>query len=151
MNIRENFLIANPSTQQAINSSLMCWICQQTSWGFESFCIEKNGWSFNTYGIFCLFPQVSTSDAKINGEDQWVQEEIVLSRGSGGLGFSIAGGTDTPHTGNDTSIYITKIIPSGAACESFHCFSEFPANCFQSFQSLMDAFKLTTLSSPLMM
>lgn len=46
-----------------------------------------------------------------------MQEEIVLSRGSGGLGFSIAGGTDTPHTGNDTSIYITKIIPSGAACK----------------------------------
>ena len=53
---------------------------------------------------------------KVN-DDQWTQDEITLSRGSGGLGFSIAGGTDTPHTGNDTSIYITKIIPSGAACE----------------------------------
>lgn len=31
------------------------------------------------------------------------------------MGFSIAGGTDTPHTGSDTSIYITKIIPGGAA------------------------------------
>lgn len=44
-----------------------------------------------------------------------MQEEIPLSRGSGGLGFSIAGGTDTPHTGSDPSIYITKIIPGGAA------------------------------------
>lgn len=31
------------------------------------------------------------------------------------MGFSIAGGTDTPHTGTDSSIYITKIIPGGAA------------------------------------
>ena len=31
------------------------------------------------------------------------------------LGFSIAGGTDNPHIGTDTSIYITKIIPGGAA------------------------------------
>jgi disks large protein 1 len=38
-----------------------------------------------------------------------------LSRGSSGLGFSIAGGTDNPHTGTDTSIYITKVIPGGAA------------------------------------
>lgn len=44
-----------------------------------------------------------------------MQEEIALSRGTGGLGFSIAGGTDTPHTGTDSSIYITKIIPGGAA------------------------------------
>lgn len=50
-----------------------------------------------------------------NGEEQWMQEEIVLLRGSGGLGFSIAGGTDTPHTGTDSSIYITKIIQGGAA------------------------------------
>jgi hypothetical protein len=44
-----------------------------------------------------------------------MQEEIVLSRGSSGLGFSIAGGTDTPHTGNDPAIFITKIISGGAA------------------------------------
>lgn len=31
------------------------------------------------------------------------------------MGFSIAGGTDTPHTGSDSSIFITKIIPGGAA------------------------------------
>lgn len=39
----------------------------------------------------------------------------MLLRGTGGLGFSIAGGTDTPHTGTDSSIYITKIIQGGAA------------------------------------
>ena len=42
-------------------------------------------------------------------------DEIILERGSYGLGFSIAGGIDNPHIGNDTSIYITKLIPGGAA------------------------------------
>ena len=31
------------------------------------------------------------------------------------LGFSIAGGMDNPHVSNDTSIFLTKIIDSGAA------------------------------------
>lgn len=39
----------------------------------------------------------------------------MLERGGAGLGFSIAGGTDNPHFGNDTAIYITKLIPGGAA------------------------------------
>ncbi|XP_012495411.1 PREDICTED: disks large homolog 4-like [Propithecus coquereli] len=34
-----------------------------------------------------------------------------------GLGFSIAGGTDNPHIGDDPSIFITKIIPGGAAAQ----------------------------------
>lgn len=38
-----------------------------------------------------------------------------MVRGVTGLGFSIAGGTDNPHIGTDTSIYITKVIPGGAA------------------------------------
>lgn len=45
----------------------------------------------------------------------WEFEEITLERGSAGLGFSIAGGTDNPHVGDDPSIYITKIIVGGAA------------------------------------
>lgn len=52
---------------------------------------------------------------QVNGEDEWEYEEIVLERGGAGLGFSIAGGTDNPHYGNDTAIYITKLIPGGAA------------------------------------
>ena len=39
----------------------------------------------------------------------------LLFQGGTGLGFSIAGGTDNPHIGDDPSIYITKIIPGGAA------------------------------------
>ncbi|XP_062871431.1 disks large homolog 4 [Trichomycterus rosablanca] len=44
-------------------------------------------------------------------------EEITLERGNSGLGFSIAGGTDNPHIGDDPSIFITKIIPGGAAAQ----------------------------------
>lgn len=54
-------------------------------------------------------------DEQVNGDDDWEYEEIVLERGGAGLGFSIAGGTDNPHFGNDTAIYITKLIPGGAA------------------------------------
>lgn len=36
-------------------------------------------------------------------------------QGTTGLGFSIAGGTDNPHYANDSGIFITKIIPEGAA------------------------------------
>uniref|UniRef100_A0A673GLM8 Disks large homolog 4-like n=1 Tax=Sinocyclocheilus rhinocerous TaxID=307959 RepID=A0A673GLM8_9TELE len=39
------------------------------------------------------------------------------SSGNSGLGFSIAGGTDNPHIGDDPSIFITKIIPGGAAAQ----------------------------------
>ncbi|XP_055371162.1 disks large 1 tumor suppressor protein isoform X14 [Condylostylus longicornis] len=51
----------------------------------------------------------------VNGEENWEFDDITLERGNAGLGFSIAGGTDNPHVGTDTSIYITKLIPGGAA------------------------------------
>lgn len=41
----------------------------------------------------------------------------VYFQGNSGLGFSIAGGTDNPHIGDDPGIFITKIIPGGAAAE----------------------------------
>ncbi|XP_015258684.1 PREDICTED: disks large homolog 1 isoform X2 [Cyprinodon variegatus] len=40
-----------------------------------------------------------------------------LIQGNSGLGFSIAGGTDNPHIGEDPSIFITKVIPGGAAAQ----------------------------------
>uniref|UniRef100_H2LLH7 Discs, large homolog 2 (Drosophila) n=1 Tax=Oryzias latipes TaxID=8090 RepID=H2LLH7_ORYLA len=55
---------------------------------------------------------------QVNGiETQYDFEEITLERSNSGLGFSIAGGTDNPHFGEDPGIYITKIIPGGAAAE----------------------------------
>uniref|UniRef100_A0A8C6WHE4 Discs large MAGUK scaffold protein 4 n=1 Tax=Neogobius melanostomus TaxID=47308 RepID=A0A8C6WHE4_9GOBI len=54
----------------------------------------------------------------MNGSDGELEyEEITLERGNSGLGFSIAGGTDNPHIGDDPSIFITKIIPGGAASQ----------------------------------
>ncbi|GFN91544.1 disks large, partial [Plakobranchus ocellatus] len=52
-----------------------------------------------------------------NGGGEWEYEEILLDRGNSGLGFSIAGGSDNPHIGDDPSIFITKIIPGGAAAD----------------------------------
>uniref|UniRef100_A0A8C7INR7 Discs, large homolog 2 (Drosophila) n=2 Tax=Oncorhynchus kisutch TaxID=8019 RepID=A0A8C7INR7_ONCKI len=54
----------------------------------------------------------------VNGtEIEYEFEEITLERGNSGLGFSIAGGTDNPHVGDDPGIFITKIISGGAAAE----------------------------------
>ncbi|XP_005997202.1 disks large homolog 3 isoform X2 [Latimeria chalumnae] len=53
---------------------------------------------------------------KVNGTDGvYKYEEIILERGNSGLGFSIAGGIDNPHVPDDPGIFITKIIPGGAA------------------------------------
>uniref|UniRef100_A0A674MWS0 Disks large homolog 1 n=1 Tax=Takifugu rubripes TaxID=31033 RepID=A0A674MWS0_TAKRU len=54
----------------------------------------------------------------VNGaEADYEYEDITLERGNSGLGFSIAGGTDNPHIGEDPSIFITKVIPGGAAAQ----------------------------------
>ncbi|KAI7812404.1 putative disks large-like protein 4 [Triplophysa rosa] len=54
----------------------------------------------------------------VNGAEGEIEyEEITLERGNSGLGFSIAGGIDNPHVGDDPSIFITKIIPGGAAAQ----------------------------------
>uniref|UniRef100_A0A673KQ42 Disks large homolog 3-like n=1 Tax=Sinocyclocheilus rhinocerous TaxID=307959 RepID=A0A673KQ42_9TELE len=53
---------------------------------------------------------------RVNGSDgMYKYEEIILERGNSGLGFSIAGGVDNPHIPDDPGIFITKIIPGGAA------------------------------------
>ncbi|XP_037919256.1 disks large 1 tumor suppressor protein isoform X3 [Hermetia illucens] len=62
----------------------------------------------------------ASNDMKVNGDDRWHYFDITLERGNSGLGFSIAGGTDNPHIGTDTSIYITKLIPGGAAATDGH-------------------------------
>ncbi|KAM4772685.1 disks large homolog 1 isoform 4-T4 [Rhinophrynus dorsalis] len=61
---------------------------------------------------------IPSSTPQVNGTDaDYEYEEITLERGTSGLGFSIAGGTDNPHIGEDTSIFITKIIAGGAAAQ----------------------------------
>ncbi|XP_049603667.1 discs large homolog 1-like protein isoform X9 [Syngnathus scovelli] len=51
------------------------------------------------------------------GETDYEYEEITLERGNSGLGFSIAGGVDNPHVGEDPGIFITKVIAGGAAAQ----------------------------------
>lgn len=46
---------------------------------------------------------------------EWEIEEVVLEKGHTGLGFSIAGGLDQPYIDGDPSVYVTNIIPGGAA------------------------------------
>ncbi|XP_063046704.1 disks large homolog 3 isoform X2 [Engraulis encrasicolus] len=59
---------------------------------------------------------VNISLQQVNGSDgMYKYEEIILERGNSGLGFSIAGGIDNPHIPDDPGIFITKIIPGGAA------------------------------------
>uniref|UniRef100_A0A672M0M5 Disks large homolog 1 n=1 Tax=Sinocyclocheilus grahami TaxID=75366 RepID=A0A672M0M5_SINGR len=63
-------------------------------------------------------PAPTLLNFQVNGtEADYEYEEITLERGNSGLGFSIAGGTDNPHIGEDPSIFITKIIPGGAAAQ----------------------------------
>ncbi|XP_068122800.1 disks large homolog 2 isoform X15 [Hyperolius riggenbachi] len=60
----------------------------------------------------------NSRELAINGSEiEYEFEEITLERGNSGLGFSIAGGIDNPHVGDDPGIFITKIIPGGAAAE----------------------------------
>uniref|UniRef100_A0A672IA64 Discs, large homolog 3 (Drosophila) n=1 Tax=Salarias fasciatus TaxID=181472 RepID=A0A672IA64_SALFA len=62
------------------------------------------------------YDQVTHLPHSVNGSDgMYKYEEIILERGNSGLGFSIAGGIDNPHIPDDPGIFITKIIPGGAA------------------------------------
>lgn len=60
-------------------------------------------------------PAAAAPQAANVDDADWEYEEITLEKGSTGLGFSIAGGTDSPHVGDDPSLYVTKIIDGGTA------------------------------------
>lgn len=70
---------------------------------------------------FTMYPCVliATLQARVLLTGQQGEVTLVPSspQGNSGLGFSIAGGTDNPHIGDDPSIFITKIIPGGAAAQ----------------------------------
>ncbi|KAJ0061475.1 hypothetical protein NL108_001967, partial [Boleophthalmus pectinirostris] len=95
-----------------------------------TFILATSGSIPNISSIFCPYndqaspaPIIVNTDTLesvpyVNGtEIEYEFEEITLERGNSGLGFSIAGGTDNPHIGDDPGIFITKIIPGGAAAE----------------------------------
>ncbi|VDO99405.1 unnamed protein product [Soboliphyme baturini] len=65
------------------------------------------------------YPELARNARYLNGggssDESWEYDDIVLEKGTSGLGVSISGGQDNPRLPNDASIYITKIIPGGAA------------------------------------
>uniref|UniRef100_A0A672J6V9 Disks large homolog 1 n=1 Tax=Salarias fasciatus TaxID=181472 RepID=A0A672J6V9_SALFA len=64
----------------------------------------------------CSLLQANPPPVVVNADS--VDTPPYVSIGNSGLGFSIAGGTDNPHIGEDPSIFITKIIPGGAAAQN---------------------------------
>uniref|UniRef100_A0A8C4DIN4 Disks large homolog 2 n=1 Tax=Dicentrarchus labrax TaxID=13489 RepID=A0A8C4DIN4_DICLA len=79
---------------------------------------EKNLSEIENVHGYVSHSHISPLKVSVNGtEIEYEFEEITLERGNSGLGFSIAGGTDNPHIGDDPGIFITKIIPGGAAAE----------------------------------
>ncbi|CAF0833766.1 unnamed protein product [Didymodactylos carnosus] len=55
---------------------------------------------------------------QFNYEDHWRDEEIYLERSAGvGLGFSIAGGSDTPCINDSPSVVVTRITENGIAAK----------------------------------
>ncbi|VDK43237.1 unnamed protein product [Anisakis simplex] len=61
------------------------------------------------------FSSTVTNGLIDNDGVEWEIEDVILEKGHTGLGFSIAGGMDQPYVDGDPSIYVTNIIPGGAA------------------------------------
>ncbi|XP_004648086.1 disks large homolog 3 isoform X1 [Octodon degus] len=86
------------------------------SWWPECTCTNRDWYEQASSAPLLVNPEVLESSLSVNGSDgMFKYEEIVLERGNSGLGFSIAGGIDNPHVPDDPGIFITKIIPGGAA------------------------------------
>uniref|UniRef100_A0A8C7G9M4 Discs large MAGUK scaffold protein 3 n=1 Tax=Oncorhynchus kisutch TaxID=8019 RepID=A0A8C7G9M4_ONCKI len=89
----------------------------QAGWWPECTCSNREWYdqvttSTSSAGLMAIYPM----PLGVNGSDgMFKYEEIILERGNSGLGFSIAGGMDNPHIPDDPGIFITKIIPGGAA------------------------------------
>uniref|UniRef100_A0A8C6KBZ2 Discs large MAGUK scaffold protein 3 n=1 Tax=Nothobranchius furzeri TaxID=105023 RepID=A0A8C6KBZ2_NOTFU len=82
----------------------------QAGWWPECTCTNREWYDQVTLPLRSYFLK------HVNGSDgMYKYEEIILERGNSGLGFSIAGGIDNPHIPDDPGIFITKIIPGGAA------------------------------------
>uniref|UniRef100_A0A8D3DSA6 Discs large MAGUK scaffold protein 3 n=1 Tax=Scophthalmus maximus TaxID=52904 RepID=A0A8D3DSA6_SCOMX len=67
----------------------------------------------------CSYSQANPPPIIVNADSldagPYVMPIITCLQGNSGLGFSIAGGIDNPHIPDDPGIFITKIIPGGAA------------------------------------
>uniref|UniRef100_A0A8C2MWV2 Discs large MAGUK scaffold protein 3 n=1 Tax=Cricetulus griseus TaxID=10029 RepID=A0A8C2MWV2_CRIGR len=86
------------------------------SWWPECTCTNRDWYEQANPAPLLVSPEALEPSLSVNGSDgMFKYEEIVLERGNSGLGFSIAGGIDNPHVPDDPGIFITKIIPGGAA------------------------------------
>uniref|UniRef100_A0A4W2DZZ8 Discs large MAGUK scaffold protein 3 n=1 Tax=Bos indicus x Bos taurus TaxID=30522 RepID=A0A4W2DZZ8_BOBOX len=86
------------------------------SWWPECTCTGRDWYEQASLAPLLVHPEAPEPSLLVNGSDgMFKYEEIVLERGNSGLGFSIAGGIDNPHVPDDPGIFITKIIPGGAA------------------------------------
>uniref|UniRef100_A0A8D0NHQ1 Discs large MAGUK scaffold protein 3 n=1 Tax=Sus scrofa TaxID=9823 RepID=A0A8D0NHQ1_PIG len=86
------------------------------SWWPECTCTNRDWYEQASPASLLVSPETPEPSLLVNGSDgMFKYEEIVLERGNSGLGFSIAGGIDNPHVPDDPGIFITKIIPGGAA------------------------------------
>ncbi|EAX05334.1 discs, large homolog 3 (neuroendocrine-dlg, Drosophila), isoform CRA_b [Homo sapiens] len=86
------------------------------SWWPECTCTNRDWYEQARPAPLLVNPETLKHSLSVNGSDgMFKYEEIVLERGNSGLGFSIAGGIDNPHVPDDPGIFITKIIPGGAA------------------------------------
>ncbi|KAM8896325.1 disks large homolog 3 isoform 3-T3 [Lycaon pictus] len=90
------------------------------SWWPECTCTNRDWyeqvWTSTSAATLLVNSKALELSLSVNGSDgMFKYEEIVLERGNSGLGFSIAGGIDNPHVPDDPGIFITKIIPGGAA------------------------------------
>ncbi|MBZ3888118.1 Disks large-like protein 3 [Sciurus carolinensis] len=86
------------------------------SWWPECTCTNRDWYEQASPAPLLMNPEALEPSLSVNGSDgMFKYEEIVLERGNSGLGFSIAGGIDNPHVPDDPGIFITKIIPGGAA------------------------------------
>eukprot|EP00069_Balaena_mysticetus_P014103 bmy_08448T0 len=86
------------------------------SWWPECTCTNRDWYEQASPAPLLVNPEALEPILLVNGSDgMFKYEEIVLERGNSGLGFSIAGGIDNPHVPDDPGIFITKIIPGGAA------------------------------------
>ncbi|OQV15885.1 Disks large-like protein 2 [Hypsibius exemplaris] len=81
--------------------------------GAAGFRRTSNHSSSSSYGATAADADPA-SPKQTSGSD-FESQEIILERGTTGLGFSIAGGNDNPTTENDPSIYVSKIVEGGAA------------------------------------
>nr|XP_034958707.1 disks large homolog 3-like [Zootoca vivipara] len=86
------------------------------SWWPECTCSNRDWYEQASPSPIIVNTETLEPALSVNGSDgMFKYEEIVLERGNSGLGFSIAGGIDNPHIPDDPGIFITKIIPGGAA------------------------------------